>query len=138
MKRRAFVAGLGIASLAPFSIRGQKAQGARLAFIAQVDVPWLVDPLIAGLKQRGWVVGKNLIVDTHTEERDAQRVEPLVAKLVDQRTDVIVVVGTHFARAAQRVTKTIPIVMYLSGFPVEGGLVQSFARPGANITGLAT
>ena len=64
--------------------------------------------------------------------------DALARKLVEQRPDVIVVAGTHMALAAQRATKTIPIVMYLSGFPVEGGLVQSFARPGGNITGLAT
>jgi len=52
--------------------------------------------------------------------------------------DVIVVAGTHMALAASRATATIPIVMYVSGWPVEGGLVASYARPGGNITGLST
>ena len=81
---------------------------------------------------------KNLAFDVHVADRDIKSADALALKLVEQRTDVIVVVGTHMALAAQRATKTIPIVMYLSGFPVEGGLVQSFARPGGNITGLAT
>ncbi|HEY3255762.1 MAG TPA: ABC transporter substrate-binding protein [Polyangiaceae bacterium] len=126
------------ALLMPMSAIGQRARVARVAFLVQSPQPWLVAPLLAGLQQRGWVEGKNLVLDVHSSERDAQRVDGLILKFVEQDTDVIVVVGTHFARAAQRVTKTIPIVMYLSGFPVEGGLVQSFARPGGNITGLAT
>jgi putative ABC transport system substrate-binding protein len=101
-------------------------------------VPWLVDPLRQSLQQRGWLAGKNLAFGIHSAGAHLERVDALVQTIIEQRTDVIVVVGTHMALAAQRATKTIPIVMYLSGFPVEGGLVQSFARPGGNITGLAT
>jgi len=138
MKRRSFVAALGAASLAPFSAMAQQRRTARVAYFSQRAVPWLVDPLRDRLRERGWVAGQNLVYDVVSTEGDYKRADALAQKLVDQRTDVIVAAGTHMALAAQRVTKTTPIVMYLSGFPVEGGLVQSFARPGGNITGLAT
>jgi putative ABC transport system substrate-binding protein len=138
MKRRSFVAALGAASLAPFSAIAQPRRMARVAYFGQRAVPWLVDPLRERLGERGWVVGRNLVYEVVSTEGDYKRADALAQKLVEQRTDVIVVAGTHMALAAQRVTKTTPIVMYLSGFPVEGGLVQSFARPGGNITGLAT
>ena len=138
MKRRAFVAAMGAASLAPFSAISQQRRTARVAYFGQRAVPWLVDPLRERLRERGWVAGKNLVYEAVSTEGDYKRADVLARKLVEQRTDVIVAVGTHMALAAQRVTKTTPIVMYLSGFPVEGGLVQSFARPGGNITGLAT
>ena len=134
--RRAFLA----ASLAMLGSPSAIAQPrvARVGFLSQRNSPFLVDPLLAALRARKWVAGANLLFDAQSAEGDYERAGALAEKLVEQRCDVIVVVGTHMALAAQRATRTIPIVMYLSGFPVEGGLVESFARPGGNITGLAT
>lgn len=138
MKRRTLLVAVGAASLAPLSGIAQQRRTARVAYFSQRIVPWLVDPLRERLRERGWIAGQNLVFDHVSTEGDYGRADALARKIVEQGTDVIVVGGTHMALAAQRVTKTTPIVMYLSGFPVEGGLVHSYARPGGNITGLAT
>jgi putative ABC transport system substrate-binding protein len=137
VRRRAFLASLGASLFSPLAA-SQQGRVVRVGYLSQRLAPWLVDPLVAGLRQRGWVDGSNLRFEALSTDGDYKRADMLAQQLVERRSDVIVVVGTHLAVAAERVTKTIPIVMYLSGFPVEGGLVQSFARPGGNITGLAT
>jgi len=68
---------------------------------------------------------------------DPAHMDAQAKQLVDARVDIIVAVGTHMALAARRATSTIPIVMYLSGYPVPA-LAASFARPGGNVTGLST
>lgn len=135
MRRRSFLAAL---AAAPFAAAAQQDRVARVAYFSQRAVPWLVDPLRERLRERGWLDGRNLIYDVVSTDGDYSRADVLARKLVEQGTHVIVAAGTHMALAAQRATRTTPIVMYLSGFPVEGGLVQSYARPGGNITGLAT
>jgi putative ABC transport system substrate-binding protein len=133
MKRRDF---LGASTLlaAPASF-AQKVY--RVGFLVQKAGTWLVDPFTASLRQHGWVVGRNVQLDVRLSGSPAD-IEALARELVAARVDVIVVVGTHMAAAAKRATTRTPIVMYLSGWPVEGGLVESYARPGGNITGLST
>jgi putative ABC transport system substrate-binding protein len=89
------------------------------------------------LPERGWLVGRNLIVDMRYTQGDPQRAEALARELVQQGVKVIVTNFTATAMAAQRATSVTPIVMLSSGFPVEGGLVDSLARPGGNVTGMA-
>jgi putative tryptophan/tyrosine transport system substrate-binding protein len=94
------------------------------------------DALRQGLKELGYVEGETIIVERRSAEGKEERLADLASELVQLKVDVIVVGGTRAARAARRVTKTIPIVVPDSADPVRAGLVKSLARPGGNITGL--
>ena len=138
MKRRTLLAALA-AGWAPFPAAAQgTAKTYRIGFLVQQAGNWLVDPLSTALREHGWVIGRNVHLELRLSGPGTADIDALARDLVAKRVDVIVVVGTHMAAAAKRATVKTPIVMYLSGWPVEGGLVQSYARPGGNITGLST
>ena len=91
---------------------------------------------VQGLRALGYVEGKNLILERRSAAGRSERYGDIVAELVRLKADVIVTNSDPMTRAAKAVTTTVPIVMATSGDPVDGGLVQSLARPGGNITGL--
>ena len=90
-----------------------------------------------GLRDLGWVEGKNISIDYRYAEGRTDRLPDLAADLVRQKVDVIVTSVTPDALAAQKATKVIPIVMATTGDPVAIGLVDNLARPGGNVTGLS-
>jgi len=90
-----------------------------------------------GLRDLGWVEGKNISIEYRYAEGRNDRLPDLAADLVRLQVDVIVASTTIDALAAQKATKAIPIVMAVAGEPVATGLVESLARPGGNITGLS-
>ena len=90
-----------------------------------------------GLRDLGWVEGKNISIEYRHAEGRHDRLPDLAADLVRLKVDVIVTAATSDALAAQRATKAIPIVMVAAGNPVANGLVESLARPGGNVTGLS-
>ncbi len=96
-----------------------------------------IDAFRQGLRNRGWVDGQNIAVETRYSER-AEWLPDLAAELVQLKVDVIVTWGTPAARAAENATSTIPIVMAAAIDPVGTGLVSSLARPGGNLTGLSS
>ena len=91
-----------------------------------------------GLRDLGYVEGKNIIIEYRNAEGKIERYPDLVADLVGLKVDVIFTSSTPGALAAKNATKTIPIVFTNVGDPVANGLVASLARPGGNITGLST
>jgi putative tryptophan/tyrosine transport system substrate-binding protein len=91
-----------------------------------------------GLRELGYVEGKNIVVEWQGWEGKQNRQRALAAELVRLKVDVIVAVGSGDIRAANEATATIPIVMVQGGDAVGSGFVTSLARPGGNITGLAT
>ncbi len=91
-----------------------------------------------GLQDLGYVEGKNILIEYRYAEGKLDRSPSLAAELVQLKVDVLVVTYLPGARAAKEATKTIPIVMVSFVDPVAAGLVDSLARPGGNITGLAT
>ena len=92
------------------------------------------------LRERGYIEGQNIAFEYRYAEGKLDRFPELAAELVRLKVDIIVVAGgTRTVRAVKNATKTIPIVMAgLSADPVEGGLVESLARPGGNVTGLSS
>ena len=90
-----------------------------------------------GLRELGYVEGKNLVVEYRWAEGRPERLDGLAADLVRQRVDVIVASSQAAALAAKRATTTVPIVMVNATDPVQAALVASLARPGANVTGLS-
>jgi putative ABC transport system substrate-binding protein len=93
-------------------------------------------PFRQGMRELGYIEGKNLVIEWRSAEGNNERLPVLAAELVNLKVDAIVVAGTRATSAAQQATTAIPIVMGSIGDPVAGGFVKSLARPGGNITGL--
>ena len=92
---------------------------------------------LQGLRDLGWVEGKNISIEYRYAEGRRDRLPDLVADLVRLKVDIIVASVNTDALVAKKTTRTIPIVMASAGEPVATGLIDSLARPGGNITGLS-
>lgn len=89
------------------------------------------------MAKRGWIVGQNVVVERALADTRSDRLPRLAEELVRKRVDLILCVGDQEAMvAAARATRTIPILVFEVLDPVEQGLVESFARPGRNVTGI--
>jgi len=138
MDRRAFISIVGGSiAVVPLAVQGQ--QTARIGFLfLNRDVnPRNGDAFRQGLRDLGYVDGRNLVIEYRDAEGKPERLAAGAAELVALNVDVIVAPGTLAAVAAKRATATIPIVVPTIGNPVADGLVKSLARPGGNVTGLA-
>ena len=91
-----------------------------------------------GLRELGYVEGKNIVVEYRYAEGKRDRLNELAAEVVRLKVDVIVTTGPTTTRSSKEATNTIPIVMAQDSDPVGNGFVASLARPGGNITGLST
>jgi putative ABC transport system substrate-binding protein len=100
--------------------------------------PNLVEAFRQGMRELGYVEGKNLVIEFRWAEGRYDRFANLVTDLIHLPVDVIVTAGTPGTLAAKNATRTIPVVMAVSGDAVGTGLVKSLARPGGNVTGLTT
>ena len=94
------------------------------------------DAFRQGLRDLGYIEGKNILVEYRYAEGTLDRIPGLVAELVQLKVDVLVSPAGPAIRAARQATTTIPIVMVITGDPVATGLIDSLARPGGNVTGL--
>lgn len=86
------------------------------------------------LKEMGWTHGADYVF-VHSGTPWGADIHESARRIVAEQPDVILVITTAFAMAVQRLTRTIPVVMYSSGYPVEAGVAESLARPGMNVTG---
>jgi putative ABC transport system substrate-binding protein len=139
--RREFIAGLGSAAVWPLAARAQQVTMPVIGWLSpQSDDDEhknLTVPFLQGLKETGYVEGRNVIVDYRYAEYQVDRLPVLAADLVRRRVAVIVGGGTAAALAAKQATTTVPIVFGgVGGNPVALGLVASLNRPGANVTGI--
>ena len=101
---------------------------------ASIDADY-VGGFVRGMRDLGYVEGKNLVLEWRFADAKVERLPTLAAELVNLKVDVIMAAGTQPTRAAQQATATIPIVIGNTSDPVGSGFVQSLARPGGNITG---
>jgi ABC-type uncharacterized transport system substrate-binding protein len=132
------VAILILLAVAPASESQQAGKILRIGVLRQGSAPDpLVEALRQGLRDLGYVEGRNVHIEYRWAEGKAARLPDLAAELVRLKVDVIVAGGTD-SLAARRTTATIPIVMPVSVDPVGLGLVASLSRPGGNVTGLAS
>ena len=110
-----------------------------LGLVLQPTIPGLtVEAFRRGLRDLGYVEGKNILVEYRYIEGDRDRIPSLVAELLQLNVDILVATSPPTIRAAKQATKTIPIVIVTPQDPVATGAVDSLARPGGNITGLTT
>jgi putative ABC transport system substrate-binding protein len=96
-----------------------------------------LEGLRAGLRERGYVEGENLIIEFRWAEGNYERLPALAAELARNKVEIIVTHTSAGSRAAKQATAVIPIVTATVGDPVGTGLVASLARPGGNLTGLS-
>jgi putative ABC transport system substrate-binding protein len=142
--RRKLVVALGASALAaPLGSFAQRAGKVwRVGVLIPRSRPASIDDdyfraLPNGMRELGYVEGKNLVIDWRSAEGKFERLPGLASELVQLKSDVIVAATTLAANVAQKATTTIPIVMINVTDPVGSGLVTSLARPGGNITGLS-
>jgi putative ABC transport system substrate-binding protein len=113
---------------------------ARIGFLSTLPLAALSNRIEAfqqGLRELGYLEGKNIVIDYRWDEGKTDRLADLAAELVRLKADVIVTAGPTVTRAVKEATVTIPIVMALDTDPVGNGFVASLAQPGGNITGLS-
>jgi putative ABC transport system substrate-binding protein len=139
------VRGLLLATLffavAPLSQAQQTVKVPRIGYISAGD-SHSPDPQAEafrqGLRDLGYVEGKNILIESRYLEGKPDRTPNFVAELVKLKVDILVLRSQPSIRAAKQATRTIPIVMITTQDPVATGFVDSLARPGANITGVTT
>src|SRR5262249_50652190 len=96
-----------------------------------------VRAFVHGLRSLGYIEGQNLVMEWRSAEGRFERIPEIIRELVSIKADVIVTGTVPIVRAARAVTQTVPTVMTGTGNPVQEGLIESLARPGGNITGIA-
>jgi len=140
MNRRTFLSGAATLALAR-PLAAQTPAAGRMAHIGILtlrprNAP-TNDALMEGLRERGYIEGRNLVIEYPDALGREERLPELAAELVHKRVDLILVVGPSPLDAARNATKTIPLVMVASSSdPVAEGVAASLSRPGGNITGL--
>ena len=143
--RRKLILALGASALAaPLATLAQQQQRVpRIGFLSGRSNPTPATPdpnadaFRQGLRDLGYVEGKNILVEYRYAEAKADRSASLVAELLQLKVDVLVSPFTPAIRVAKQATKTIPIVILTTEDPAELGIVDSLARPGGNIAGIA-
>jgi len=137
LRRREFIAllGSGVAGW-PIAARAQRPDRGVLMGFAESDPQWnaRLAAFRAALQELGWTDGRNVLIDTRWTNADPDP-SAAAAELVALSPDAIFARPHTAAAALHRQTRTIPIVAVMSGDPVSAGFVQSYARPGCNVTG---
>jgi len=139
MDRRTFLVSLGAVLVAPLTVEAQPARKVPHVGVLQAGAPPepLVEAFREGLRDLGYVEGRNIVLEFRWAEGRLDRLPDLVADLVGLRVDVITTLSTPAAIAARHATTTIPIVFTGVGDPVGTGVVSSLAHPGGNVTGIS-
>ncbi len=140
-RRTFFSAVVAVLGAVPLAAQTQPARRRRIGFLANGNPTTgstQVEAFRRGLSELGWIDGQNLTIEYRWAEGNPDRLPALIASLVQAKVDVIVLSGSVAIRAAQQTTSTVPVVFILLADPVMLGFVPSLARPGSNMTGLAS
>jgi len=141
LKRREVITLLGGAAAWPLAAQAQ--QPAQRPIIGYLGVATLsaesqrVAAFMQRLHQLGWIEGNNIAVEFRWAEGRTERAAEIAAEFVRLKVDIVVTAGNSQVLALKQATRTIPIIFAVAGDPLGGGLVDSLARPGGNVTGLS-
>jgi putative tryptophan/tyrosine transport system substrate-binding protein len=145
MSRKVFVCTClltaALLSTVPFIEAQQPTKIPRIGFLGNSTAALeanLIGPFREGLRDLGYVEGKNIVIEWRWAEGKYERFPALIAELIASKVDLIVTAGTPATIALKKATTTLPLVMIAVGDPVETGLIASFAHPGGNLTGLTS
>jgi putative ABC transport system substrate-binding protein len=142
MDRRTFISvAAALIGASTLSAEAQLARLPRIGFLGNANRTSgsvQVEAFRRGLRELGWIDGRTLTIEYRWADGDLDRLSTLVDELVQAKVDVIVLSGPLAMAAARRATSTIPIVFVVLIDPVSAGFVQSLARPGGNMTSLAS
>jgi putative ABC transport system substrate-binding protein len=117
----------------------QQRKVARIGYLSGGSLsPVRTEPFRQGLRDLGYVEGKNILIEWRSADGKRDRTLALAAELVRLKVDVIVTTGSGDTRAVKEATSSIPIIITQANDPVGSGFVASLARPGGNITGLSS
>ena len=137
MERRRFIGSITALLVSPFAVSGVRAAGMpRIGVLYPGSTGSGIEVLRQGLQELGYVEGRTAVIDWRWWEGKPDRLRDLAAEMARLDFDVIVVGGSEGTKALKDATRSIPIVFSGPSYPVEEGLVSSFARPGGNITGV--
>jgi len=139
LDRRGFLAGIASILAAPLAVEAQPSEKVRrIAFLSgPTPAPENVDTFRQGLRENGYVEGRNLHIEWRSAEGEEERLPGLVTELKKLKVEVMVTEGPSAALAAKNAAAPTPLVFTFVSDPVVVGLVASLARPGGNITGVA-
>jgi len=139
MQRRQYLGILGGAALWPFAARSQGMAAPVVGFLSpSSNSAGYVEGLFAGLRELGYVDGRNIRIESRWADGKLDQLPKLAAELVRLNVSVLVTSVTEASLQAKKATATIPIIMVAVGDPVAAGLVASLARPGGNVTGTSS
>ncbi|TMG87499.1 MAG: ABC transporter substrate-binding protein, partial [Betaproteobacteria bacterium] len=138
MDRRTFIGRVVGGLLAvPFAAEAQQAARLpRIGVLLPGNTGTGTEVLRQGLRELGYVEGRTAVIEWRWWERKSERLRGAAAEMVRLNPDVIVVSGSEATKAMKEATRSIPIVFIGPSYPVEEGLVASFARAGGNVTGV--
>ena len=139
-RRRAFITLLGGAETWPLAARAQQPAMPVIGFIRNTtrdDSADLLKAMHQGLRQTGYVEGRNVAVEYRFADNQLDRLPTMAADLVRRQVAVIVAGGDASSFAAKAATTTIPVIFSTGFDPIEIGLVTSLSRPGGNVTGVS-
>ncbi|MEO6065941.1 MAG: ABC transporter substrate-binding protein [Lysobacterales bacterium] len=143
MRRREFIAGIGVTAAWPFAARAQQSSGMKRVAIlnGNPELPATRARVVAfqqGLRNAGWREGSNISFEVRWGAADAARIDAYTAELVKLSPDVILATNTPTARSLKRATDTIPIVFAGLADPIGDGIVANLSKPERNITGFTS
>lgn len=137
-RRKLIFAGTAVALL-PRWVAAQPAKVLRIAWLSNdqaANSPFF-DAFRSGMRDLGYIEGRNLAIEARFSEGSAERLDQLAAELIQLKPQIIVTQGGPATHPVARAGATMPVVFGYSGDPVEGKLVDSYARPGRNFTGIS-
>jgi putative ABC transport system substrate-binding protein len=144
MERREFIMLLGGAAAWPLGARAQQRERVRRVGVIlpaaadDAEFQAWVGAFLQGLAQSGWIIGRNVRIETRWAGDKTDDIRKHAEELVALAPDVILAQGATTVRPLLQLTRTVPIVFPIASDPVGAGLVDSLARPGGNVTGFMT